>query len=166
MATLSENLKSTPTGRLITQKITVNNLVGIGQIMPDFEQPDTASNAVKLSDFRGKYLLIDYWASWCGPCRKENPYLVDSHEKFASKGFDILGVSLDRSKNRWLEAIRKDGLNSTHVSDLKEFDNAVAKRFFIHAIPDNFLLDPDGVIIARNVRGRELLRELEKIFNN
>ncbi|MEC3878722.1 peroxiredoxin family protein [Parapedobacter sp. 10938] len=166
MKRLSADLKSTPTGRLVTQKIIVNNLVGIGQVMPNFEQPDTASNVVKLSDFRGKYVLVDFWASWCGPCRKQNPFLVEAHEKFASKGFDIFGVSLDDAKERWLEAIRKDGLNWTHVSDLKGYDNAVAKRFFIHAIPDNFLLDPDGVIIARNLDGRELLRKMETIFDN
>ncbi|MEC3878723.1 TlpA disulfide reductase family protein [Parapedobacter sp. 10938] len=166
LKTLSNDLMSTPTAKVITHRIAVDKLVGIGRVMPDFEQADTASNPIKLSGFRGKYLLVDFWASWCGPCREENPYLVEAHQKFASKGFDILGVSLDLSKNRWLEAIRKDGLNWTHVSDLKGFDNSVAKRFFIHAIPDNFLLDPDGVIIARNLNGRELLRKMETIFDN
>ncbi|WEK18115.1 MAG: TlpA disulfide reductase family protein [Candidatus Pedobacter colombiensis] len=161
---LSRKVTSTYLRKETDERISVAKF--IGKVMPDFVQADTLSRPVKLSSFRGKYVLVDFWASWCGPCRNENPYLVEAYKKYASQGFNILSVSLDKSKEDWLKAIHKDQLSWTHVSDLKEWDNAVAKLFFIHAIPDNFLLDPNGVIIARNLRGKELLQKLKNIFND
>ncbi|WP_257667306.1 TlpA family protein disulfide reductase [Parapedobacter tibetensis] len=164
MDAFTTQLKSTYLAKELEQRILVDKLTGIGRVMPDFSQRDTAGNLFNLSDFRGKYVLVDFWASWCGPCRAENPNLVKAYKAYSSKGFDILGISLDESKAQWLKAIGNDGLTWTHLSDLKGFDNEVAKKFFIHAIPENFLLDPNGVIIAKNVKGVALMKKLENIF--
>jgi thiol-disulfide isomerase/thioredoxin len=160
---LSKTVKNTYLGKETIQCITTGKLMG--KPMPDFEQTDTLSRPIKLSSFRGKYVLVDFWASWCGPCRLESPYLVKAYKQFASHGFEILGISLDNSKADWLAAIRKDQLLWTNLSDLKGFDNKVAKSFFIHAVPDNFLLDPNGIIIAKGLRGEQLLQKLDSLFN-
>lgn len=141
--------------------------VEIGKEAPDFEQPDTAGNMVKLSGFRGKYVLLDFWASWCGPCRADNPNIVKAWQQYHSKGFDILSVSLDQpgAKDAWLKAIRKDHLTWTHVSDLQYWNNSAVKLYGIQGIPQNFLIDPSGKIIARSLRGDALSDELKKIYN-
>lgn len=137
---------------------------GIGVTAMDFTQNNTAGKPVKLSDYRGKYVLLDFWASWCGPCRAENPNVLDNYEKFHSKGLEILSVSLDDKKEAWLKAIKDDGLEWAHVSDLKGWKNEVAKEYDIRAVPSNFLIDKEGKIVAVDLRGEELTQKLAEIF--
>ncbi len=115
-----------------------------------------------LSAFKGQYVLIDFWASWCGPCRLENPNVLKTYRKFHSKGFTVLGVSLDDHKDKWLAAIRQDGLPWTQVSDLKGWKNEVAVQYGIEGIPMNFLLDKEGKIVAKGLRGQDLEKQLEE----
>jgi peroxiredoxin len=129
---------------------------------PDFSLPDTSGKAVSLSSFRGKYVLVDFWASWCGPCRQENPNVVAAYKQFSNKNFTILGVSLDQTRKAWLTAIQQDGLTWNHVSDLKYWNSAAATLYNVSSIPYNFLLDPQGNIIAENIRGEELMQTLAK----
>ncbi|WP_083663578.1 TlpA family protein disulfide reductase [Sphingobacterium sp. B29] len=161
---ISNDLQKTYLGESILQKIKISKIFEIGEMMPEFEQTDTISKVVKLSQFRGKYVLVDFWASWCAPCRRENPNLVKAYQKYRGKGFEIIGISLDENKEEWLKAIRNDGLKWTQLSDLKSFKNSVAQQLSIQAVPDNFLIDPNGVILAKGLRGDDLSKELERIF--
>ncbi len=136
----------------------------IGAEAPDFTQKTPEGEPMSLSDLRGKVVLLDFWASWCGPCRRENPHVVKLYEKYQDKGFDILGVSLDRTKERWVDAIAKDKLTWHHVSDLKGWKNAVAGSYSVRSIPHTLLLDKDGKILARNLRGAQLDAKLKEIF--
>jgi len=136
----------------------------VGKQAIDFTQPDANGNTISLSSFKGKYVLVDFWASWCAPCRKESPNLVKAYEKYRSKNFEILGVSLDQNKEKWLKAINDDHYTWTQVGDIKGWENAAAREYGIQGIPFNVLLDPNGVIIARNLRGEALEKKLEEIL--
>ena len=137
----------------------------IGGQAPDFTQQTPEGKDLSLSDFKGKVLLVDFWASWCGPCRRENPNVVRMYEEYKAQGFEILGVSLDKTKDRWLKAIEQDGLTWAHVSDLKGWQNEVAQMYGVSSIPHTILLDAEGKIIARNLRGRALEMKLKEIFD-
>ncbi len=151
--------------RLLSEKVQIMENSSVGKKAPDFEMADTTGKMVKLSDFFGNYLLIDFWASWCGPCRVENPAMVQLYNDFHEKGYDVLGVSLDKDREKWLKAIKDDGLEWSHVSDLKGWANEGARIYGVSAIPHTVLIDPDGVIIARGLREKELRAKLESIFS-
>lgn len=138
----------------------------IGQQAPEIALPNPGGEVVKLSSLQGKYVLVDFWAKWCGPCRQENPNVVRLFNKYKDKGFTVYGVSLDRNKADWLKAIEEDKLTWTHVSDLKYWQSDAAKLYNITAIPFSLLLDPDGKIIAKNLRGPSLEKKLEEIFSS
>ena len=166
-ASMSSKYKDSRSGKSIAPGIEARKITAIGKTAPDFTQPDTLGNAVSLSSLRGQYVLVDFWASWCGPCRAENPNLVKTFKKYKDKGFTVLGVSLDQpgKKEAWLGAIHKDNLTWTQVSDLKFWDNEVAVLYGVKAIPTNFLLDPQGKIIAKDLRGEDLDKKLAELFD-
>jgi peroxiredoxin len=143
---------------------TVNNTGSgwVGKPAPEIKLPDTEGKEVSLSSLRGKYVLVDFWASWCRPCRDENPNVVEAYNKFRNKNFTILGVSLDLNKQSWMRAIVNDGLNWTHISDLKQWGSEVVPLYGIQGIPFNVLVSPDGKVIAENLRGGQLHQQLEK----
>lgn len=165
---LTEEVKSYPSVVQFKRMLDIAKRTSIGQMAADFTQNDTLGNPISLSSLRGKYLLVDFWASWCQPCRIENPNVVEAFNRYKDKGFFVLGVSLDRpgAEGAWLKAIHDDGLTWTHVSDLQFWNNAVAVMYGIQSIPQNLLLDPTGKIIGKNLRGQELLNTLEELLRN
>ncbi len=161
-ASLTPSVKKSLAGTVLSERLAKIEKRSIGRIAPLFTQNDVNDKPVKLEDFKGKYVLIDFWASWCGPCRRENPAVVAAYQKYKDKNFTILGVSLDSEKEAWLKAIEKDQLTWNHVSDLKGWKNEVAVQYVVEGIPQNFLLDPTGKIIATNLRGEDLAKKLEE----
>lgn len=164
---LSDRLKNMEAAKIFKKSLDALRGSAIGAMAPDFTQSDANGTPVKLSSLRGKYVLVDFWASWCRPCREENPNVVRIFNKYKEKNFTILGVSLDKQSGRadWLAAIKNDGLNWTQVSDLQFWGNQAAVTYAVSSIPSNFLIDPKGVIVAKNLFGSDLDAELAKLLN-
>ena len=147
------------------QQLDEMRALSVGQPAPEIELPNPDGRIVKLSDLRGKYVLIDFWAAWCKPCRQENPNVVRLYNQYKDKGFEVFGVSLDRTKEDWVKAIADDGLTWTQVSDLKYFNSVAAELYQIDAIPATYMVDPDGNIIAKDLRGPSLENKLAELFD-
>lgn len=156
-----------PQMKTLKERVAVMKTVAVGQKAPDFTLNDVNGNPVSLySKVGAKLLLVDFWAAWCGPCRQENPNVVKVYNEFSKKGFDVFGVSLDRTKEDWVKAISDDKLTWTHVSDLQYWNSAAAKLYAVNAIPANFLLDANGTIVARNLREEALYNKVKEVLGN
>lgn len=165
MQLLDSSLWQTPYVQTLEKLAKTLETVSVGQKAPLFTANDPNGKPVQLSDYLGKgYVLIDFWASWCGPCRKENPNVVKAYNDYKDKGFDIFAVSLDKKQDAWTKAIEKDNLTWTHVSDLKFWDSEPAQLYGVRAIPANVLVDKDGVIVARNLYGEDLDKTLNDLL--
>lgn len=160
----SKELRETGKGKEINQRIKAVTLTAPGAMAPEFTMNDINGKPLKLTDLRGKYVLLDFWASWCHPCRDENPNVKAQYELYKDKGFTVLSVSLDNDKQRWVEAIQHDGMPWYHVCDYKAWNGDVTDLYGISAVPTCFLIDPDGKIVGKNLRGEELRTALAKIF--
>ncbi len=163
---LSAKNKKSPAGIAFSERLELARKTAVGAMAMEFTQNDTLGIPVSLASLRGKYVLIDFWASWCGPCRAENPNVVKTFNEYKDKGFTVLGISLDQpgKHQAWMDAIHKDNLTWTQLSDLKGWKNEVSTMYGIRAIPQNLLLDPSGKIIAKNIRGEELPKTLKSMI--
>ncbi len=159
---LSPELKEMPMAKAVAEKLAIGKVTGLGVLATDFEESTPENIKIKLSSFRGQYVLLDFWASWCGPCRQENPNVVEAYEAFKNKNFTVLGVSIDSKEDKWIDAIKKDGLVWTNLLDRTQ---NIARTYGINSIPKNFLIDPNGKIIAKNLRGPGLMEKLKEVLD-
>lgn len=164
LADFDSTLNESSYVKTLTKMAATWKLVAVGQPAVDFTQNDSTDAPINLASFKGQYLLIDFWASWCGPCRQENPNVVRIYDDLHDKGFEILGVSFDTSREKWLKAIADDQLTWPHVSDLKGWSNAVGALYGVRSIPHTVLIDKEGTIIAKNLRGDDLRDKLEELL--
>ncbi|MGS2741808.1 redoxin domain-containing protein [Sinomicrobium sp. M5D2P17] len=153
-------------GKQLYASLTKMKKTAVGSNAPDFTQPDRDGNMVSLSDFKGQYVFLDFWASWCAPCRKENPNVLKGYRKYHEAGLEIVAVSLDDKKDKWEKAIEEDGLTWLHLSDLKGFKNEAAQEYGVQSIPQNFLIDPKGQIIGKDLKGEDLQEKLKEVFES
>lgn len=163
-AQLDVSLQNTYSGKRTNGWLKKLNAVSVGNIAPDFSLPSSNGETVHLSSYRGRYVFLDFWASWCTPCRAENPHVLDAYNIYHKKEFDVFAVSLDMDERDWHKAIQEDGLPWTQVSDLK-LPNAAALKYGVKAVPSNFLIGPDGTILARNLRGKDLKKKLSELLD-
>lgn len=161
---LDRKVKRSTKGKIFQRYLDALKNTQPGKKAPSITQFDQAGEPFALSDLKGQYVLVDFWASWCPPCREENPKLVKTYEEFKDKNFEILGVSFDREFDPWIKAIKDDKLTWKHVSDLQGWDNAAGLAYGIKAIPQNILVDPEGKVVARNLHGEELDKKLREIL--
>lgn len=162
---LSKEVKNTFMGREIGEELANSSLIAIGSMAPEFSAKTPEGEELALKDALGKYTLVDFWAAWCLPCRHENPNIVEVYEKYHDQGFNVLGVSLDKDRDKWLEAIEKDGLVWNQISNLQFWEDPIAQKYNIRAIPANFLLDAEGKIVATNLRGQALQKKIRELFD-
>jgi thiol-disulfide isomerase/thioredoxin len=161
---LSPRLKSSAQGKVLGERIHIAMKTAVGKPALNFVQNDTEGRPVSLTSLKGKYVLVDFWASWCGPCRAENPNVLKAYNKYKDKNFEIIAISLDDEKEPWLKAIKADGLPWIQVSDLKGWKNEVAILYDVRAVPQNFLVGPDGIIVGKNLRGDKLEKKLAELI--
>jgi thiol-disulfide isomerase/thioredoxin len=164
---ISSAQKNTWAGKDFRGRLEAAVRTKVGARAPAFQQPDSSGKVIALASLKGRFVLLDFWASWCLPCRQENPFLVEAYKKYKPKGFEIVSVSLDQQGQReaWVKAMKQDSMSWINVSDLKAFSSSIAKTYGIVAIPRNFLIDPQGVIIATDLRGKELEKQLAALLD-
>lgn len=164
LSELDTSLHKFDTYKELAGRVDVLSKCAIGKKAPNFTLEDSTGKPVSLNDFRGNYLLLDFWASWCGPCRRENPNVVRMYKKYNDKGFEVLGVSLDSKRDKWLKAIEEDNLTWTHVSELKGWDSKAGKLYGVMSIPHTLLINKEGIIIDKNLKGKDLKEKLMELM--
>ena len=162
---MSEKLRLSYDGQSLYKLLNADKVTALGSEAPNFTQKDPDGKSVSLSDYKGKYVLVEFWASWCSPCRAESPNLIKQYAAYKDKGFEILGVSVDSDKAKWVEAIKKDGLTWTQVSDLKGWESEARKVYGISGVPANFLVNPEGKIVGAHLVGEALNKKLNELLN-
>jgi thiol-disulfide isomerase/thioredoxin len=162
---LDASAKETLAGKTLAERVDVLKRSAMGAEMINFSQADTSGTPVQFSAFKGKYVLVDFWASWCGPCRAENPNVLKAYNNYKDKNFTVVGISLDEKGDSWKKAIRDDKMPWAELSDLKGWKNEVSTYFGIQGIPSNLLIDPSGKIVAKDLRGEGLHQKLNELLN-